>query len=1097
MRRLIAGLACVLLTLWLTPVAVAAEFTPLTPMAAPKVIGCAEPYSGMGAHLLVDGEDGPLALAYASNIKGTETFVDFDFGRPTRIGAIKHVDRRNIATVDTALLTFSDQPDFSNPIATAEVDHVNTPGGITFAQFEPATARYVRWQVTATTVHNCPGGIEITFFAAGDPEPTPKQTSLSARAFPALIRDEGKLLLPVEVTIDYPYAESIEATLEVTGSPPQTVALQTGKQTVEIPAAVVETERSIDLALKVAGQTVAQGKAVLKPVRRWELHILPHSHVDIGFTHVQTEVEHNQWKFFEMAVELANKTADYPPEARFKWNVEVLWAVDSYLKQATDEKRQAFLEAARKGQMHIDGLYGNELTGLCRPEELLWLTKCAEQLRTRYGFQIDAAMISDVPGYSWGLVPVMAQSGIKYLSMGPNPWHRIGRTLLAWGDRPYYWVSPSGKDKVLCWMAGKSYAWFHPGLMGSIKGVKPESFFRYLNELDDAGYPYDMVQLRYSISGDNGPPDPELPEYVKNWNEKYAYPKLVISTTSDLFHKFEERYGDKIPEVRGDFTPYWEDGAGSSARETALAREAAERLVQAQTLWALHNPREFPHEQFYTAWRNISLYDEHTWGAHCSISQPDSEFTRSQWAIKQAYAVDAQKQSHELLATASGEPAHQASAISAVQVFNTSSWARTGLITLLPECSKAGDLVKGPDGQAVASQRLSDGSLAFLATDVPPFGAKRYAIEAGTAAQGGKAKASDATVGNGQVTVTLDGTTGAIAKLTAQGISGNLVDTNANLGLNDYFYVAGRDAKDPKRNGPVTIRVKEAGPLVASLIVESDAPGCRKLTREIRVVDSADHVQIVNVVDKEDVREAEAVHFGFAFDVPGGVMRMDIPWAVIRPEEDQMPGACKNYFPVQRWVDLSNEQFGVTWATLDAPMVELGRITMDVLPDKNKPQNWIRRLKPTGTFYSYVMNNYWETNYKASQDGPTTFRYAIRPHAKSYSAIEAARFGIGQSQPLISVPATEKTPKVVAPLVEVSPAEVIVTALKPSDDGKAWIVRLFGAGGKAAKVELAWRDPQPKRITLSSPSEQPGKAASGKIDVPAWGIVTVRAELPE
>ncbi len=109
----------------------------------------------------------------------------------------------------------------------------------------------------------------------------------------------------------------------------------------------------------------------------------------------------------------------------------------------------------------------------------------------------------------------------------------------------------------------------------------------------------------------------------------------------------------------------------------------------------------------------------------------------------------------------------------------------------------------------------------------------------------------------------------------------------------------------------------------------------------------------------------------------------------------------------------------------------------------------------------------------------------------------AARFGIEQSQPLVTMPATEKTPKVVASLLEVSPADVIVTALKPSDDGKAWIVRLFGAGGKDVEAELVWRDPQPKRITISGPSEAPCKAASGKIEVPAWGIVTVRAELPE
>ena len=49
-----------------------------------------------------------------------------------------------------------------------------------------------------------------------------------------------------------------------------------------------------------------------------------------------------------------------------------------------------------------------------------------------------------------------------------------------------------------------------------------------------------------------------------------------------------------------------------------------------------------------------------------------------------------------------------------------------------------------------------------------------------------------------------------------------------------------------------------------------------------------------------------------------------MPWAVVRPEVDQLPGACKNWFTVQRWVDVSNDEYGVTWATLDAPLVEVG-----------------------------------------------------------------------------------------------------------------------------------------------------------------------------
>ena len=149
------------------------------------------------------------------------------------------------------------------------------------------------------------------------------------------------------------------------------------------------------------------------------------------------------------------------------------------------------------------------------------------------------------------------------------------------------------------------------------------------------------------------------------------------------------------------------------------------------------------------------------------------------------------------------------------------------------------------------------------------------------------------------------------------------------MGLNHYYYVLGDRVKEARGSGPAKITVKESGPLVASLRIESEAPGCVKLDREIRVIDGLDRVDLIDVLDKKAVREKESVHLGFAFNVPQGVMRMDIPWAVIRPEIDQMPGACKNHFSVGRWVDVSNEAYGVTWATLDAPLVEVGGMTFN------------------------------------------------------------------------------------------------------------------------------------------------------------------------
>jgi alpha-mannosidase len=78
--------------------------------------------------------------------------------------------------------------------------------------------------------------------------------------------------------------------------------------------------------------------------------------------------------------------------------------------------------------------------------------------------------------------------------------------------------------------------------------------------------------------------------------------------------------------------------------------------------------------------------------------------------------------------------------------------------------------------------------------------------------------------------------------------------------------------------------------------------------------------------------------------------------------------------------------------------------------------------------------------------------------------------------------------------LKLSSDHVLVSALKPSDDGRGTIVRLFGASGKAERVTLSWSDPVPRRIWLSNMSEEPRQELSNTVDVPAWGIVTLRAE---
>lgn len=920
------------------------------------------------------------------------------------------------------------------------------------------------------------------------------------RSAPVLVERAGALHQVIEVSVRH-LGDPASGRLLGGGAPGVDVALRTGTQTVDLSVPAVQQETPVEVRLEVAGREVATAALTLRPVRRWVVYLLPHSHVDIGYTHVQTDVEQAQWKYLDMAMAAARRTANYPEGARFKWNVEVLWAVDSYLRQATPGKRQEFFDAVRAGQVGLQALYGNQLTGLCHPEELLRLLGFAQRLARETGRPVESAMITDVPGYTWGIVPALAHSGVKYFSIGPNGGDRIGWTTAAWGDKPFWWKGPNGKDRVLVWMTGTGYYQVFQSA---------SRLLDYLDQLAENGYPYDAVQVRHCL-GDNGAPDVDFADKVREWNQTHAFPRLVIATTEDMFHEFERRYGDRLPEAQGDFTPYWEDGAASSARETALNRATADRLVQAEALFALVNPQGYPAEAFDRAWRNVLLYNEHTWGAHNSISQPDQPFVKSQWSIKQAFALEADRQSRALIEQANagrGDPVAAATPdgerLDVVDVFNTTAESIPyALVTIPKELSGAGDCVwASPTNRGSRiSQRLTSGDLVFRAC-WGQWHAHRFHIGPGpenTNVPDWAATVEGLTLRTRELSLRLDERTGAIASLRSLRPNAEWVDTNAAFSLNEYFYLPGSDLDGLQRAGPVRITPRERGPLIASLLVEGEAPGCRRLTREVRIHAVRPCVEIIDTVDKLPIRAKEGVHFGFAFNVPDGIMRVDVPWGVVRVEQDQIPGACKNWLTLQRWVDISCHDRGLTWLSPDAPLLEVGGITANLIGSQSDPRAWRDRIEPSQTLYSWAMNNHWHTNYRAEQEGPTVFRYCLIPHAGGFNGAVSARLGLEWSQPLLALRARGSVPTQ-GPLRSVRPEKegAVVTALKPSVDGKALILRLFGASGTPTRFDLDWQEPIPQSVWLSDNSEQPRRKLEGAtVEVPAFGLVTLRAERQE
>lgn len=933
-------------------------------------------------------------------------------------------------------------------------------------------------------------------------------TAPAAKSIRGLIEKNGRLFQPLRIPLppEGSAAQGATAVVHVDGAALDRHTMAPGAQMLEVLTEALDTEHTANVSVEVAGNTIFSGAVTLKPVRKVIVYVLAHSHNDIGYTDIQTAIEKKQMRNIQLGIDLARKTADYPEGARFVWNMEGCWAADLWMRRRSESDQTEFIKAVQEGSIALNAMFANELTGLCRPEELLELFRYGTRLGERCSVKIDSAMISDVPGCTWGTVAAMSQAGIRYFSAAPNWFDRIGTLMQVWQDKPFWWISPSGREKVLVWVPWTGYAISHV-----FKKITPEWVGEYQDRLDKADFPYDISHIRWSGHGDNAEPDSAISEDIKSWNAKYVWPKFIISSTSRAFAAFEERYGKELPEFKGDLTPYWEDGAGSSALETAISRNSADRLLQAEALFAMSASGAYPAAAFSDAWRNVLLFSEHTWGAWNSVSDSENKFVKDQWQIKQSFAIAADRQSRELVdrSLAHAAERHTPATITELDICNTTSWIRSELVVLPTALSGEGNRVTEQNGKPVLSQRLSTGELAIWASGVSPFGAARYKVSPKSAHKPRTpVKIEEQVLDNGTIRARVDAKTGGISELYYRG-GDNLADTSLGEQINQYLFLPGSNVADLQSNGPVKITEEENGPLVATLRIESEAPGCHKLIRKIRLVAATDYLELINIVDKKRAPlnpnpgkggpggewaqrgGKESIQFAFPFNVKQGQIRVDIPLAVMRPETDQLPGACKNWLPVGRWIDVANEEGGITWTTLDAPLVEIGEISARLLGSQRKPELWRKDIEPTQKFYSWVMNNHWGTNYCAYQEGVVTFRYGLRPH-KGYDPAAAARFAAGLSQPLLAAPAAGRDVR--SPLLRVEPNDVLATALKPSDDGKAWIVRLFGASGEDREAKLTWSSPQPKSVWVSNLSEKPITRSGDVVAVRAWDLITLRAE---
>ena len=857
-------------------------------------------------------------------------------------------------------------------------------------------------------------------------------------------------------------------------------------------------------------------KVAIPAMRYWTVYIYPHSHVDIGYTNTQENVEFIHKRNLDVAIELAEKTSGYPEDARFKWNPEVLWPVERYLASSSDEKKNRLLAAIKSGQINLDAAYISTNTSANSDEELLELFDFSKKMEVLTGRKVETMVQVDIPGLSWGIVPASNFYGIKYCLSLFNGYDRTGFSDEL-SFKPFWWLGPDGKSKVLFLQPG-SYnpgalikgKYFWPQLAGEtdqskllrvVKTSNPRANFidSYLSEKlpmleKDKDYIYDIFPMTWCMA-DNTPIDADLPDAVKSWNEEYAYPHLKICSGTEMMDAFAE-YGDKIPTLSGDYTEYWTDGLGSSAKYSGKSREVKERLVQSEILWSMLNPGvSAPEKITKEAWRNILLSTEHTW----AFMDPNKESMQNKILnVKYGYFDKAEHLTNTVMECALSNVKSEKSG--KIAVYNTNSWKQTSLVTLDSIISKNYITVLDENGNEVLSQRLSTGELAFIAENVPSLGKRIYCLSKKKSSKlFEKDGLSDKyVIDNGIVSVKIDQFSGDVISIVYA--DKEYVDNTSVTAVNSYRYLE-RDLTAGFARRPYNVKIvkKENGPIVYSFLITSLAQGVKSLTREVRIVAGSPEVTFINTVDKLAIVEKEAIHFGFSFNVPNGKTIVNIPWGSMELEKDQLKAGNRNWITTQRWVDISNDDKGVIWCPLNSAVFESGDMTANIMDLAEYSPQWIKYLPESSTIYSWAMNNHWITNFPLSQEGIVTFKYVVKPHQGGFDEMMANRFGLEKFRPLV---VAQVNPESIMPGTSV-PGEiellgsnkVYLSNYRTVENGKSSVLRFISLSDKNEIIKLNTKGRKVSAAYIVTEGLDEGKlinvALSGII-VPANGATTIK-----
>lgn len=342
------------------------------------------------------------------------------------------------------------------------------------------------------------------------------------------------------------------------------------------------------------------------------IHVIFKTHLDIGFTGMGVDVLANyRDTFIPRAIAIAQETRASPHDISFIWTTGS-WLIKHALEFGTPDQRAALDAAIRRGEISWHALPMSTQTELMDAELVDYGISISEVLDKRYGRTTKAAKMTDVPGHTIGLVPLLARRGIRYLHIGANP-------ASAMPDVPsaFVWQAPDGSSILVNY--DPNYGAAEVGRALEIDGCDSALYISHTN--DNHG-PQDVTEVI------------ELFETLRR-----NYPGAIVkASTFEDFARDASAVFDRLPVITQEIGDTWIHGPASDPLHTARFRE----LLRLQRGW-LADGRLVRGSTEYNSFNDpLLLIAEHTWGMDLKSFLPDFvNYRRDDFAgARQRDAID-------------------------------------------------------------------------------------------------------------------------------------------------------------------------------------------------------------------------------------------------------------------------------------------------------------------------------------------------------------------------------------------------------------------------------------------------------------------------